>query len=223
MSKTKQEAVGRFELLHLIANKFTDEETREIAQKITKVVEDNSGKIIESTDWGKKRLAYPVKKYSYGYYNLIIFDIDRAKLEIINRLLNQMREILRFSIIKYIEPYEVKVGMPEKFNRNKEKPKSFVDATKTPTPAPAPASAPASTLTPDSTQQSPKKPIKTPSIPITTTKITTKEEKKESAKTEPTKEEVKGKKLAKTKPTQEKNEKDLDDKLDNILEAKDLF
>lgn len=219
MSKTKKEAIGRFELLHIISNQFTDDETKEIAQKIIKVIEDQEGKIIATEDWGKKRLCYQIKKFSFGYYNLVTFDIDRKNLITINGLLNQMREVLRFTITNHIKPYVIKVGMPEKFNRQNNL-KSVGPITpeqrrSVPTPQPS---------TPEITTE---KPETKPEVVAKTT--TTKAEDKEETKTEVKTAKPKTEKTTEQKDTTKKedevnkNDADLDNKLDNILEAKDLF
>ncbi|MCX6799594.1 MAG: 30S ribosomal protein S6 [Candidatus Falkowbacteria bacterium] len=195
MSKVKQDAVGRFELLHIISNKFTDDEVKDLAQKINTIVTDQEGKIINTFDWGKKKLSYPIKKYSHGYYNLVIFDIDRKNILTISRLMLQMRDVLRFCIIKYIPPYEIKVGLPERREKSFKKEETVFNAT------PAVASATEESIETKVIIDTTKKPV---------ARVTRKvAEKKPEAPT--------------TSEDLQKADKSLDDKLDNILEAKDLF
>ena len=187
MSKTKQEAIGKFELLYIISNKFSEDEVKEIKPKVNEIINKNKGKIVLSEDWGKKRLAYPIKKFTHGYYILEVFEIDRKNVANINRLMNQLREILRFSIVKYITPYQIKVGLPEK-------PKTATQTT-----------------TATTTQTT-----------TTTVEVKRKDEKEKAEDLAPKKIKEEEKKENKKEEKKEEGE-NLDKKLDNILEAKDLF
>lgn len=44
------------------------EKIDELVEKIKKIVEDSQGKILITQQLGKKRLAYPIKKYREGSY-----------------------------------------------------------------------------------------------------------------------------------------------------------
>lgn len=61
----------RYETLILLHPDLSPEELEQIKQKITDIIESMSGKIIMIDDWGRRRLAYPVKKQMYGQYLLM--------------------------------------------------------------------------------------------------------------------------------------------------------
>ena len=50
--------------------------------------------------WGKRRLAYPVKKQNDGYYVLINFEIEPDAIFEIDRVIKIREEILRHLIVK---------------------------------------------------------------------------------------------------------------------------
>jgi small subunit ribosomal protein S6 len=99
MSKTKSSEIPHYELLYIISNKFSEDEVKPIAQKINKFIEDNGAKITLSEDWGKKKLAYPIKNFGFGYYNLVGFDCPGANLTNIERSIRMSNEILRHMIV----------------------------------------------------------------------------------------------------------------------------
>ena len=70
MSKTKSSKIPHYELLYIVSNKYSEEELEPIKNKVNKIIEENGGKITFSEDWGKKKLCYPIKHFSYGYYLL---------------------------------------------------------------------------------------------------------------------------------------------------------
>jgi len=73
--------------------------TEEIDNTIDKVgrsIKNNGGDIIEVNRWGKKRLAYEIKKRQYGYYVEIIFKAQGDVIKIMERDFTLDENVLRF-------------------------------------------------------------------------------------------------------------------------------
>jgi small subunit ribosomal protein S6 len=99
MSKTKSSEIPHYELLYIIANKYTEEEIKPISENVNKIINAAGAKITFSQEWGKKKLCYPIKHFGFGYYNLVEFDCPGAGMESINRSLRMSNEILRHLIV----------------------------------------------------------------------------------------------------------------------------
>jgi len=96
MSKTKSSKIPHYELLYIVSNKFSEDEVKPIVEKINKAISDNGGTITFSEDWGKKRLAYSIEGFYYGYYLLAEFDMPGEKLAGLDRFLRLSNEIVRY-------------------------------------------------------------------------------------------------------------------------------
>lgn len=99
MSKTKSSEIPHYELLYIIANKYTEEEIKPISENVNKIINAAGAKITFSQEWGKKKLCYPIKHFGFGYYNLVEFDCPGIGMESINRSLRMSNEILRHLIV----------------------------------------------------------------------------------------------------------------------------
>ena len=99
MARNKSSEVPHYELLYIISNKYTEEETTPIIEKVSKVIEQNGGKITHREEWGKKRLAYSINHFSHGYYVLVEYDLSGGGQEKINKELKMATEILRHQTI----------------------------------------------------------------------------------------------------------------------------
>ena len=99
MSKVKSGETPHYELLYLISNKFSEDEVKPIIEKINSVITNNQGKITLAETLGKKRLAYPIKGFRYGYYILSEFDMVGENLINLDRALRMMNEVLRHQIV----------------------------------------------------------------------------------------------------------------------------
>ncbi|MFA6171444.1 MAG: 30S ribosomal protein S6 [Patescibacteria group bacterium] len=100
MSKVKSSAIPKYELLYLIPNKYSEDEVPAIIEKVSKIITDHEGKVEQTEDWGKKKLAYPIKGYVYGYYHLTRMSLPGSKINEIDQLIQRAPEVLRHIIIK---------------------------------------------------------------------------------------------------------------------------
>lgn len=100
MSKVKKTGFSRYEILFIIPNKYTEDEAIKIDKKIKDIIISKEGKIVYFEDWGKKKLAYQIKHFSYGYYKLVEFDLAGENLAKIDKELRMSLEILRHQIVK---------------------------------------------------------------------------------------------------------------------------
>lgn len=99
MSKTKKASNSHYEILFIIPNKYTDEEARQVYDRVEKIITDNGGQVTFNEYWGKKRLAYEIKHNSFGYYGLFEFDLERENLAKLDSLLRLSNEVLRHQIV----------------------------------------------------------------------------------------------------------------------------
>ena len=71
-----------------------------VVTKFRELITNNNGEIIHEEDWGVKKLAYPIKKKTSGYYYLIEF---KSNPEFVLKFETEYRRderILRFLTIK---------------------------------------------------------------------------------------------------------------------------
>lgn len=99
MAKNKIIEVPHYELLYIVSNEFSEEELGGIAGIVKGIIVDNGGDITFQEEWGKKKLAYPIKHFNYGYYSLIEFDAKSERVEKMNDLLRMNKEVLRHLIV----------------------------------------------------------------------------------------------------------------------------
>lgn len=99
MSKTKSELTPHYELLYIISNKYSEEEIKPIIAKTDQLIEQNGGQITFKEDWGKRKLAYPIKSLGFGYYSLVEFDATGSSLAKIGQVLAMESDIIRHQIV----------------------------------------------------------------------------------------------------------------------------
>ncbi len=69
-------------------------------KKVEKIIKDNGGKITKSDNWGKRKLAYQIKKQDHAVYVYYELQLDPTTLSKIEDVFNITDEIIRYLIVK---------------------------------------------------------------------------------------------------------------------------
>ena len=101
----------KYETVFILTPVLSDVQAKETVEKFVKVLTDNEAKIVNTEDWGMRKLAYPIDKKSTGYYTLIEFDAEPTvikKLETAFRRDENVIRFLTFRLDKYAAEYAEK-------------------------------------------------------------------------------------------------------------------
>jgi len=93
----------KYEITFIVGENATEDKAKEIAENIRKLFEEHGAKIEKEFYWGKRKLVYKIAKNSFGYYFVLIFDLDPAQLNLINHELGLNEKIIRYLIVDFIE------------------------------------------------------------------------------------------------------------------------
>lgn len=72
--------------------------------KLEKLIDDNGGKIIKRDNWGKKRLAYPIRKQQFAIYVYFDIQMEPTKVRGLEAGLRITEEVMRFLTVHPIAP-----------------------------------------------------------------------------------------------------------------------
>ncbi len=89
--------LNHYETVFIATPVSSENQMKEAVQKFKKIITENGGELVHDENWGLKKLAYPIKKKSTGFYYLIEF---RGPGDIVEKLELQYRRDER--IIRYL-------------------------------------------------------------------------------------------------------------------------
>lgn len=89
-----------YEVVFVIKPDLEAEATAAIVEKFTQLIAEQGGEVTKLTQWGKKRMAYEVRKYREGYYVLAEFKGTPAAVQELERVLKITEEILRYLVTR---------------------------------------------------------------------------------------------------------------------------
>ncbi|HUU05993.1 MAG TPA: 30S ribosomal protein S6 [Patescibacteria group bacterium] len=91
---------SRYEIGFIITPEVNEEEVKKIIESITATIKKAKGVIENLDEWGRKTMAFPIKKNLEGYYVFIQTEVDGAIITTLERRLKQMEKVLRFITLR---------------------------------------------------------------------------------------------------------------------------
>ena len=73
--------------------------TKATVEKFTTLISEN-GTVESTEEWGKKKLAYPIKKQNEGYYVLVNFTSNPEFIDELERVYNITDEVIKHIVVK---------------------------------------------------------------------------------------------------------------------------
>jgi small subunit ribosomal protein S6 len=91
---------SKYEIGFIITPDANEEDVKKIVESISGTIKKAKGVIANIDEWGRKKMAYPIKKNLEGYYVFIQTEVDGAVIADLERRLKQMEKVLRFITLR---------------------------------------------------------------------------------------------------------------------------
>ena len=101
----------QYETVFILTPVLSDVQMKEAVEKFSKVLTDNGATIVNTEEWGMRKLAYPIQKKSTGFYTLIEFEGEPTLVRKIETAFRRDERVLRFLVFrqdKYAAEYAEK-------------------------------------------------------------------------------------------------------------------
>ncbi len=88
----------KYELVFVARPDLDETALNDVIQKVSNWIIENSGQIDKVDQWGKRKLAYPIRKQSEGHYVLMNLSLPPAFVPQLERNLRYLEQVMRFLI-----------------------------------------------------------------------------------------------------------------------------
>lgn len=107
--KGSLDAATKYELMFILSPMLTEDKRKKVVAELVSVIESKDGSIFHVDDWGKRYLAYKIRKFDEGYYMIYYFTLQEpVNIKEIDEHLRLDQSILRHLIIKREDDYEIR-------------------------------------------------------------------------------------------------------------------
>ena len=94
-----EKVINSYETLFIVDVTNGEEAAKASVTKFTDIIAKNA-EIVEVSDWGKRRLAYPINDMPEGYYTIVTFKSEPDFPAELERLYNIDESIMRSMVIR---------------------------------------------------------------------------------------------------------------------------
>ena len=98
--KVEEKPLRDYEMILIIGPEVVDEKLDVVVDGISRFIAEKDGSISEVEQWGKRKLAYPIKHFMEGSYVLMRFKLRLGTSKELEANLRISDEVLRHLLIK---------------------------------------------------------------------------------------------------------------------------
>ena len=116
-----------YETVFIISPELTEDDTQVVVDKFTGILADSGAMLTKVDVWGRRRLAYVVKKFNKGFYVLMDYVGSADVVAEIERNMRLDDRILKYMTVKLADSVD-----PESFKASAAEPLQEAEETVTP-------------------------------------------------------------------------------------------
>ncbi|UNC93713.1 30S ribosomal protein S6 [Candidatus Contubernalis alkaliaceticus] len=90
----------KYETMYILQSQLEEAKTEELIEKFKSIVEREGGEVSNLDKWGKRKLAYEVKKQKEGFYVLMNYTAPSKACDELERSFKIAEEVLRYLIVR---------------------------------------------------------------------------------------------------------------------------
>jgi small subunit ribosomal protein S6 len=90
----------KYEIMYIIRPNIDDEAKKAVVERFNNILTENGAEITNVKEWGKRRLAYEIKKYRDGIYMIVNVVAEPKAVQEFDRLAKINDDIIRHIVVK---------------------------------------------------------------------------------------------------------------------------
>jgi small subunit ribosomal protein S6 len=92
--------VHEYELVYIVQPELAEDGVLAVNDRVAQIVEGHAGQVTDTEMWGRRTLAYPIKKQFEGYYVLQRLSMYPDGTDEVERYLRFNEDVLRFLMMR---------------------------------------------------------------------------------------------------------------------------
>ena len=92
-----------YELVLVISPAVGDEGFPTTVERVSNFIKDRGGQLKDVDQWGRRRLAYPITRFTEGFYAVTHFSLEPTELRALEGNLGLAEDVLRHLVVRQEE------------------------------------------------------------------------------------------------------------------------
>jgi small subunit ribosomal protein S6 len=98
-----EEFVRDYELVMVVSPDVGDEGFPTTVERVSSFIKDRGGDVKDVDQWGRRRLAYPIGRFSEGFYAVTHFSLEPQEVRSLEGNLDLAEDVLRHLVVRQEE------------------------------------------------------------------------------------------------------------------------
>lgn len=90
----------KYEFMYIIRPNIEEDAKKAVVERFDGILTSSGAEIIDSKEWGKRRLAYEINDFREGFYQLVHANADAAAVQEFDRLAKISDDIIRHIVVR---------------------------------------------------------------------------------------------------------------------------
>jgi small subunit ribosomal protein S6 len=90
--------VSTYEAIVVVRPDLDEEALNAVIERVHQRIVEAGGEVTSTDRWGKRRIAYPIRKYRDGFYLMTVFSLASGQVARLRQTLGLNEDLLRFVV-----------------------------------------------------------------------------------------------------------------------------
>ena len=95
-----------YELVMVISPDLSEDEVSSSVERVQRFVSERGGEVLKVDRWGRRRLAYPIRRFTEGHYVIAQLRLGASAVRELDRNLQVAESFLRHLVVRTDEDEE---------------------------------------------------------------------------------------------------------------------
>jgi len=96
-------SMGRYEIIYILAPNTPEDTMNDLVERFESEVISGGGVMLRVEKWGRKKLAYEVRKFREGFFILFVTDCEGALVDELERRFRLTDQVIKFMTVRIDE------------------------------------------------------------------------------------------------------------------------
>jgi len=101
---------NEYEVVYITSAELSEEQQKAVLSKVTETIGKNKGSVLVHESWGRRKLAYPIRKQNYGVYTLVDFVGPADLPKELNRMSRLDDKFMRLVTVKIDDRVDTEIA-----------------------------------------------------------------------------------------------------------------
>lgn len=89
-----------YEFVYIISPEVEEEDLQRVTERVGQMIADGGGEVLRLDSWGRRRLAYPIRRFREGHYMVAQIQLEGGAISELRARLALTEEVIRYLLVR---------------------------------------------------------------------------------------------------------------------------